>query len=1841
MFNISMSIIKSNAFYRNCGVFRRASSRIIVIPARVHAVRFFLSVIALLAISLPLSAQTELGSEDDLTVLGTNGTDIDPDAEIKGFTVFGSTQAAYPGGVAGPGNVVVNGALAVSSGAYFAGVSTFSAGMYVMAAASFTDVANIYITGGADNQVLAKNGLNGPLKWTNTSALGDNLGDHIATQDLSLAGFNVINASSITAAAARDGLTISTNAFVTGKLGVGTSDPRVKLDVTGNELRLGPVPYPAVYSVTNSAYLVLDKSGTAGDTSVVFRDQGNARAEIGIVGDNDLHFKTVTGSYGAETFTDRVLMRATGETDAFGLLRSYATSGVSRIFAGNSDGAAAGAALELSYDFGSALSRITSIERGNVYRDLLIEGNNLRFQAGAAGLAEAMRITAAGNVGISSAAPGYRLVVSSGAGEAGTIFAVSTGTTNLFWVAGDGAHAIKYYGDGSELSGLASAGDNLGTHVATKTLDMAMFPVVNVSSIAMVGDGLRIATSVYAGASGIFISNTGAIMTIGKGSDLYAPAARGLGAVELQTARDKAAEAATGDYSVISGGGYNTAGGNFSAVGGGQVNYAGAYGSVIGGGEGNSATGATAVVAGGLQNIAGGIMASVGGGQDNRAAGFASSVAGGYANTAKGDYSWAGGRSSSSTVSGAFTWTDSQGVEVDNSVADRTVFKNRGGFMLTGNTGVLPDNQGMLDVVSTGTASDIYAQVWRDGTGVVVASMTSTGTLYATLPAGVGGDNLGDHTATKALEMAGNPINNVSSLTITGLDAQAASLWVATSAVTPHLYVSTTGYVGLGTAGPADILHIKKGLANVVFSAAAYGGGPGTAYAPNMTFSGTSGLGPSAWDGSTRFYYTGLGFSLSHNATVASGPNMGPAGLGLATGGRDNDLFIDASGNIGIGSTTPAYRLVVSSGAGETGTVMAVSTGTTDLFWVAGDGAHAMKFIGDGSGLTGLIGAADNLGNHVATTTLNMAGNAMVNVSSISASGVYISAYGVVQTSGPGLNGVPGDVRGNGAVDLQAYRVNAAQVASGDYSAVTGGASNAASASYAVVAGGALNASTQLAAVVSGGMSNTASANYSAVSGGNNNTAGGLYSMAAGGSGNKAQGDYSFAAGNAATSTAAGAFTWADSQGVGVDNKVSDRVWFKARGGFLITGSTGAALSGASDRGVFVAGNGLVGISTGAPYAALDVVSTGTTNNEYAQIWRDSGGVIKASMTANGVLYATMPPGSGDNLGNHTASQDLNMSGRDIVAVSTISVSSITTAGAGVTVSTNLFVMNGKLGIGITSPASPLDVRGTGIDGNMLPAYYPPVSTPINARLSGGAKGGVVITAPNQTVNSGKATLYIASDDTVVTDDGGSIAFGGKGDSGNGRNFALIAGRFVANSSPYPTYLQFALPSDVTNNTSMREVMRINSYGAIGIGTTTPLAALNVVSTGSAANQLVQVWGNTTGAIVSSMSATGVMTAVKFVGDGSGITGIVGAADNLGNHTAIQNLNMNGFSVTNATSAYITAGGLGGAAGNSQTLANLSFTDSNTDNLAFLSTRTATGATWASAGIMLKRRVDATDMGYIRFGSSAADPLTFGLNQTELMRLDSNGNLGIGNPAPNQKLTVAGNISQTGVLISSGTGTNYFAGNIGIGVANAAAKLHISNASALPTDIVFMVSSGAAAGQELFYVRGNGFTYSRGGVTYAGDLAELYNLDGEAEAGDVMMLGAAAGSGPSVARASRGGAVLGIVATQPGVIIGHGDLGEKGRKVPVALSGRVPVKISLENGPVRAGTMLSASDVPGRAAAAARSGVVIGMALEDFDPAKGDKVLCFVNRQYWVAPGEFDSLRSEIETLRKELRRKR
>ena len=72
--------------------------------------------------------------------------------------------------------------------------------------------------------------------------------------------------------------------------------------------------------------------------------------------------------------------------------------------------------------------------------------------------------------------------------------------------------------------------------------------------------------------------------------------------------------------------------------------------------------------------------------------------------------------------------------------------------------------------------------------------------------------------------------------------------------------------------------------------------------------------------------------------------------------------------------------------------------------------------------------------------------------------------------------------------------------------------------------------------------------------------------------------------------------------------------------------------------------------------------------------------------------------------------------------------------------------------------------------------------------------------------------------------------------------------------------------------------------------------------------------------------------------------------------------------------------------------------------------------------------------------------------------------------------------------------------------------------------------------------------------------------------------------------------------------------------MPVALNGRVPVKMASDSAAIKAGDYITTSSEAGRAMKASKAGQVIGKALEDWNPNSGKAtVLVFVNN-FWYNP---------------------
>ena len=122
------------------------------------------------------------------------------------------------------------------------------------------------------------------------------------------------------------------------------------------------------------------------------------------------------------------------------------------------------------------------------------------------------------------------------------------------------------------------------------------------------------------------------------------------------------------------------------------------------------------------------------------------------------------------------------------------------------------------------------------------------------------------------------------------------------------------------------------------------------------------------------------------------------------------------------------------------------------------------------------------------------------------------------------------------------------------------------------------------------------------------------------------------------------------------------------------------------------------------------------------------------------------------------------------------------------------------------------------------------------------------------------------------------------------------------------------------------------------------------------------------------------------------------------------------------------------------------------------------------------------------------------------------------------------------------------------------------------------------------------------------DVAETFATDQRTEPGDIVVFVPEDRAHPAV-RLSSGSyapALVGVVSTSPGLVFDEGKTFLAGdntnlitdKKTVVAMVGRVPVKYSLENGPIAVGDPLTSSSTPGAAMKATQAGQIIGYAMQ-------------------------------------------
>jgi hypothetical protein len=123
---------------------------------------------------------------------------------------------------------------------------------------------------------------------------------------------------------------------------------------------------------------------------------------------------------------------------------------------------------------------------------------------------------------------------------------------------------------------------------------------------------------------------------------------------------------------------------------------------------------------------------------------------------------------------------------------------------------------------------------------------------------------------------------------------------------------------------------------------------------------------------------------------------------------------------------------------------------------------------------------------------------------------------------------------------------------------------------------------------------------------------------------------------------------------------------------------------------------------------------------------------------------------------------------------------------------------------------------------------------------------------------------------------------------------------------------------------------------------------------------------------------------------------------------------------------------------------------------------------------------------------------------------------------------------------------------------------------------------------------------------YAGDgyvdIAEHIDAASDVEPGDVVVIDPDHDERVVKSTKPYDTSVAGIISTDPALLIGKSDT-----ETPLALAGRVPCKVSAENGPIHRGDLLTTSSTPGHAMKATEPqlGTIVGKALGELESGTG------------------------------------
>ncbi|UCC79281.1 MAG: hypothetical protein JSW64_13560 [Candidatus Zixiibacteriota bacterium] len=357
----------------------------------------------------------------------------------------------------------------------------------------------------------------------------------------------------------------------------------------------------------------------------------------------------------------------------------------------------------------------------------------------------------------------------------------------------------------------------------------------------------------------------------------------------------------SGFFSAISGGGGNAdSSGSYSTISGGYNNRISGMGMAnIGGGANNTVSGFNATICGGYYNTVSGTRSTVAGGLLNTAGGEASIIAGGEENTVSDGWaSFIGGgflnvidTSSHSFIGGGRDNT------INNGTNDETIASFIGG----GKNNTVSASNSFIGAGASNSVSGDYSSLFGVG-----SSLAADSTFMVDMPHIRFGDETNGYEFPTTDGASGQVMSTdgAGQLSWTDVSAGPDSDWTISGS---DMYSAVSGNVGIGQSSPSEKLHITDTDTRALIQ------GGGNNVGIGMHFTGTSGrrydiVSTGAGDGGAgRFKIKDITggndrFTIDSNGNIFLGGESSPILTALSTG------------NVGIGTASPAYQLELKRG---------------------------------------------------------------------------------------------------------------------------------------------------------------------------------------------------------------------------------------------------------------------------------------------------------------------------------------------------------------------------------------------------------------------------------------------------------------------------------------------------------------------------------------------------------------------------------------------------------------------------------------------------------------------------------------------------------------------------------------------------------------------------------------------------------------------------------------------------------------------------------------------------------------------------------------------------------------